>query len=59
MVDLPDGQFSDPARSDRVRIVAFNTANNWSRDASRELAELVIEDCSNHGVEVLIFCGAS
>ena len=30
MIDLLDGQFSDPAR-----IVAFNTANGWSRDASR------------------------
>lgn len=47
MIDLLDGQFSDPAR-----IVAFNTANGWSRDASRELAELVVEDCSNRGIEV-------
>ena len=50
MIDLLDGQFSDPARG-----VAFNTANGWSRDASRELAELVVEDCSNRGIEVPAF----
>ena len=29
-----DGQFSNP-----VRVVAFNTAKGWSRDASEEIAD--------------------
>jgi hypothetical protein len=31
--DLLEGQYSDP-----VRIVAFNTAEGWSRDVSEEIA---------------------
>lgn len=42
IIDLLDGQFANPAR-----IVAFNTANGWSR----ELAEM----CSSRGLEVPSF----
>jgi hypothetical protein len=31
--DLLEGQYSDP-----VRVVAFNTAQGWSRDVSEEIA---------------------
>jgi hypothetical protein len=42
--DLLEGQYADP-----VRIVAFNTAENWSRDVSEDIAaelsrRLAIED---------------
>jgi hypothetical protein len=36
IVDLIDGQYNDP-----VRVVAFNTAEGWSRDVSQEIADLV------------------
>lgn len=50
--DLTDGQYSDPAW-----IIAFNTAEGWSRDVSAEIAveivrgeELAIENGSiDHG----------
>ena len=32
------GQFNNP-----VRVVAFNTAEGWSRDASEDIARLVID----------------
>jgi hypothetical protein len=32
--DLFEGQYSDP-----VRVVAFNTAEGWSRDVSEEIAD--------------------
>lgn len=34
--NLLDGQYSNP-----VRIVAFNTAEQWSRDVSEEIAQTV------------------
>jgi hypothetical protein len=34
IIDLMDGQFSNP-----VRVVAFNTAEGWSRDVSEEIAD--------------------
>jgi hypothetical protein len=36
MIDLVDGQYNDP-----VRVVAFNMAEGWARDASREIADLI------------------
>lgn len=33
---LIEGQYSDP-----VRVVAFNTAQNWSRDVSEDIARAV------------------
>jgi hypothetical protein len=38
ITDLIDGQYSNP-----VRVVAFNTAEGWSRDVSEDIAdELVV-----------------
>lgn len=34
ITNLMTGQYSDP-----VRVVAFNTAKGWSRDASEEIAD--------------------
>jgi hypothetical protein len=36
--DLLTGQFNNP-----LRVVAFNTAEGWARDASEDIAQLVIE----------------
>ena len=38
MRDLLEGQSSDP-----VRVVAFNTAEGWSRDVSEDIANKVLE----------------
>jgi len=43
--DLLEGQYSNP-----VRVVAFNTAEGWSRDVSEEIADelaqrLAAQDC--------------
>ena len=45
--DLLDGQYSDPAR-----IVAFNTAEGWSRDVSSELADEIAERSGQDGLDV-------
>ena len=42
--DLLTGQFNDP-----VRVVAFNTAQGWSRDASEDIARLVIDAARQRG----------
>jgi hypothetical protein len=34
ITDLMDGQYSNP-----IRVVAFNTADGWSRDVSEEIAD--------------------
>ena len=39
---LLEGQFSSP-----VRIVAFNTAEGWSRDASDEIAAELAQACAD------------
>src|ERR1044072_5556486 len=36
--DFLSGQFNNP-----IRVVAFNTAEGWARDASEDIAQLVIE----------------
>lgn len=38
--DLLDGQYSNP-----VRVVAFNTAEGWSRDASEDIADALRRRC--------------
>jgi len=38
---LLEGQYSNP-----VRIVAFNTAEGWSRDVSEEVAQIVSQRCA-------------
>lgn len=40
--DLLDGQYEDP-----VRIVAFNTAKGWSRDATEDIADELLEYCAD------------
>jgi hypothetical protein len=41
---LLEGQYSSP-----VRIVAFNTAEGWSRDASDEIAIELAQACADRG----------
>jgi hypothetical protein len=36
--DLLEGQYSNP-----VRVVAFNTAEGWSRDVSEEIADEILQ----------------
>ena len=36
--DLLTGQFNNP-----LRVVAFNTSEGWARDASKEIAQRIIE----------------
>jgi hypothetical protein len=40
--DLLDGQYSNPDR-----VIAFNTAEGWSRDVSEEFADEVSQACAN------------
>ena len=40
--DLLDGQYEDP-----VRIVAFNTAEGWSRDVTEDIADELHEYCAD------------
>ena len=46
ITDLMEGQYSDP-----FRVVAFNTAEGWSRDVSEEIADEVIRRYSARGEE--------
>ena len=39
--DLLEDQYSNP-----VRIVAFNTAEGWSRDVSEEVAQILSQCCA-------------
>jgi hypothetical protein len=41
IADLLDGQYRNPAR-----IVAFNTAEGWSRDASEDIADELLDRCA-------------
>jgi hypothetical protein len=45
--DLLDGQYADP-----VRIVAFNTAEGWSRDVSEEIARELRARCDSESRDV-------
>jgi hypothetical protein len=47
IADLLDGQYSDP-----IRVVAFNTSQGWSRDASHELADIIAQECWDVGFDV-------
>ncbi len=46
IADLTDGQYSNPAR-----IIAFNTAERWSRDVSQELADEIVDQCAAEGFD--------
>jgi hypothetical protein len=45
ITDLMDGQYSDP-----VQVMAFNTAEGWSRDASEEIADEITLRCGMDGL---------
>ena len=47
ITDMMDGQYSNPAR-----VVAFNTAEGWSRDVSKEIADQVARRCAMDGFDV-------
>jgi hypothetical protein len=47
ITDLIDGQYSDP-----VRVVAFNTAEGWSRDVSEEIADEIAQRVAMDGFDV-------
>jgi hypothetical protein len=47
IVDFLDGQYNDP-----VRVVAFNLADGWVRDASQEVADLITHGCVRDGFDV-------
>jgi len=42
--DLLEGQYSNP-----VRIVAFNTAEGWSRDVTGDIANELRQRCADRG----------
>ena len=48
-----DGQYHDP-----IRVVAFITGEGWSRDASREIADLTAQDCEGDGFDIPPFLRA-
>jgi hypothetical protein len=47
ITELMDGQFSNP-----VRVVAFNTAEGWSRDVSGEIADELRQRLSAQDSEI-------
>ncbi len=47
IISLLDGQYSSP-----VRVIAFNTAEGWSRDASEDIADEIARRCSMDGFDV-------
>jgi len=47
---LMEGQYSDP-----VRVVAFNTAEGWSRDVSEEVADEIAQRCAADGFDIPTF----
>jgi hypothetical protein len=47
IADLLSGQFNDPAR-----IVAFNTAEGWAQDVSRDIAIEIQSRCDSDGQDV-------
>lgn len=47
ITDLLDGQYKSPAR-----VVAFNTAEGWSRDVSAELANEIADRSGVDGFDV-------
>ena len=42
--EMLEGQYSNP-----VRVVAFNTAEGWSRDVSDDVADELRERCADRG----------
>jgi hypothetical protein len=50
IADLFDGQYKNPAR-----VVAFNTAERWSRDVSSDVAHELRQRCDLQGRDVPFF----
>ena len=48
--DLLDGQYSNP-----VRVIAFNTAEGWSRDVSEDVAHELRRFCAEMGRDLPAF----
>src|SRR6266404_6694268 len=48
IADLLDGQYSNP-----VRVIAFNTAQGWSRDVSEDIAHELRQRCADQMRELL------
>jgi hypothetical protein len=47
IIDLIDGQYHDP-----IRVIAFNAAEGWSRDATQDIAEMIIQECERGGFDI-------
>ena len=47
IADLISGQFNDP-----VRVVAFNTAEHWAQDVSKDIAREIQSRCDIDGHDV-------
>jgi endonuclease V-like protein UPF0215 family len=47
IADLMSGQFNDP-----VRVVAFNTAEHWAQDVSKDIAVEIQSRCDMDGRDV-------
>jgi len=45
--DLLEGQYNSP-----VRVIAFNTAEGWSRDVSEEIADALAQRYAHEGCEI-------
>jgi hypothetical protein len=45
--DLLEGQYNMP-----VRVLAFNTAEGWSRDVSEEIAVALMEACADRDQDI-------
>ena len=50
IADLPDGQYSNP-----IRVIAFNTAEGWSRDVSEDVAHELRRFCAEMGRDLPAF----
>jgi len=50
IADLLDGQYSNP-----VRVIAFNTAEGWSRDVSEDVAHELRRFCAEMGRDLPAF----
>jgi hypothetical protein len=50
VADLLDGQYSNP-----VRVIAFNTAEGWSRDVSEDVAHELRRFCAEMGRDLPAF----
>jgi hypothetical protein len=50
IADLLDGQYSNP-----IRVIAFNTAEGWSRDVSEDVAHELRRFCAEMGRDLPAF----